>query len=286
MHAQRASLSEHSQPLKMFDPSQDVHAINRQKIRSAILDGDIDKALKYILTYYPHVLERAENRDIYFKLRCRKFIEMMRRSNDLQTALSSNITSKAFGKLSEKDAPLREGDLDLQMELDEQLQRESRPPTIPPVTMPAPLDPNILASGDVAMSNGLNDSMDTSSDHLKPSQTKVTQYSLLTEALNYGRELSVEFSSDPRPAVKQALNDTFALIAYTDARESVVGGLMEGKGRVEIAEEVNAAILGNFFCWQIGLSGIMLTVSSVTWKAFLGGSGKDVRSHGGHVRST
>lgn len=246
MHAQRASLSEHSQPLKMFDPSQDVHAVNRQKIRSAILGGDIDKALKYILTYYPHVLERAENRDIYFKLRCRKFIEMMRRSNDLQTALSSNITSKAFGKLSEKDAPL-EGDLDLQMELDEQLQRESRPPTIPPVTMPAPLDPNLLASGDVAIDNGLNDSMDTSSDHLTPSQTKVTQHSLLTEALNYGRELSVEFSSDPRPAVKQALNDTFALIAYTDARESVVGGLMEGKGRVEIAEEVNAAILGNLF---------------------------------------
>jgi len=109
--------------------------------------------------------------------------------------------------------------------------------------MPAPLDPNILAPGDVAMNNGLDDSMDSSSDHLKPSQAKLTQHSLLTEALNYGRELSVEFSSDPRPAVKQALNDTFALIAYTDARESVVGGLMEGKGRVEIAEEVNAAIL-------------------------------------------
>ncbi|KAG9724087.1 hypothetical protein KCU73_g13521, partial [Aureobasidium melanogenum] len=58
-----------------------------------------------------------------------------------------------------------------------------------------------------------------------------------------GQELKAEFNDDPRPAVRKALDDTFALIAYQDARESVVGGLMEGKGRVEIAEEVNSAIL-------------------------------------------
>jgi len=47
-------------------------------IRRAVLEGDIDKALKYTNQYYPHVLE--ENDHVYFKLRCRKFIEMVRRS--------------------------------------------------------------------------------------------------------------------------------------------------------------------------------------------------------------
>lgn len=32
VHGQRESLSENIQPLKMFDPSQDVHAVNRQSM--------------------------------------------------------------------------------------------------------------------------------------------------------------------------------------------------------------------------------------------------------------
>jgi hypothetical protein len=50
-------------------------------IRKAILEGDIDKALKYTSLYYPHVLQ--QNEQVYFRLRCRKFVEMVRRSADL-----------------------------------------------------------------------------------------------------------------------------------------------------------------------------------------------------------
>lgn len=216
--------------------------LTNPEIRAAILDGEIDKALKYISTYYPHVLERAENRDIYFKLRRRKFVEMMRRSNEMGTTSPPAPTSKAFGKLSERDDSNR--GLDQQMDLDGQLQQGSHPPTIPPVSMPAPLDPNILGPENGAA----DDSMDTSPDLLKPATLSKSNTSnktnLLNEALDYGRELNREFSSDPRPWVKQALQDTYALVAYTDARDSSVGWLMDGKGRVEIAEEVNAAILG------------------------------------------
>ena len=239
------------------------------EIRSAILDGDIDKALKYLSAYYPHVLVKPENRDVYFKLRCRKFIEMIRRSNELQDI--SNGTSKAYGKLPEKDS-------NHQMELDNQLQQESRPPILPPISVSEALDPNN------SITNGAGDSMDISYDQPKPprpqqdnkSSTGVQQSSL-SEVIEYGRELKAEFSSDSRPAVKQALSDTFALIAYTDARESVVGGLMEGNGRIEIAEDVNAAILGK--CRSRGHAQESLRANnflSITRQAFIGGSGEDL----------
>ena len=55
----------------------DIHTMNRQKIRRAILDGDIDRALKYTHTFYPAVLQDKRNEGIYFQLRCRKFVERL-----------------------------------------------------------------------------------------------------------------------------------------------------------------------------------------------------------------
>ena len=94
-----------NEPLKKYEVEEDHEAINRNskppalpfsssktqfnkpEIRSAILDGDIDKALKHTKAYYTSVLE--ENPRIHFKLRCRKFLEMMRRSNELSNRPSS-----------------------------------------------------------------------------------------------------------------------------------------------------------------------------------------------------
>ena len=90
-------------------------------------------------------------------------------------------------------------------------------------------------------STSLADKMDTSED-----ANAVARYGeLLTETIQYGQELQGEFSGDPRREVKKALEDTFALIAYPDARrESSLAPLLEPEGRVPVAEELNAAILG------------------------------------------
>lgn len=225
-------------------------------IRSAILEGEIDKALKYISTYYPHVLEREENRDVYFKLRCRKFIEMICRVNDLSTKDPLQIAPKAAGKLPSKLAESNGTTFDQQMELDDQLHRESHAPIIPPMPVPSPFNPGLRfgdgANGDSTNGDGANgddgkdDKMDTGPDNFQLMSSSTDSEQLLVDALEFGQELKAEFNDDPRPDVKKALDDTFALIAYQDARESVVGGLMEGKGRVEIAEEVNSAILGKY----------------------------------------
>lgn len=48
----------------LFGAEDDVHTVNRQKIRKAILAGDIDKAIKFTDTFYPQVLLDERNKEI------------------------------------------------------------------------------------------------------------------------------------------------------------------------------------------------------------------------------
>ena len=192
----------------------DLHTMNRQKIRRAILDGDIDKALKYTHTFYPLVLQDKRNEDIYFQLRCRKFVEMMRRYSELQVAGTAESGSNGH-----------DDSLDNQMELDDQLNRESMRPNLQ----------HVQAEEDV--------DMETSTSSL-PKSGLMKSNDYLTAALQYGQELQAEFGGDNRPATKEKLREMFAIMAYVDPRESIVGGLLDKRGRVGIAEGVNGAILG------------------------------------------
>ncbi|KAL8850574.1 MAG: hypothetical protein Q9221_004444 [Calogaya cf. arnoldii] len=60
---------------------EDLDATNRQQIRAAIMDGDIDKAIKRTHAYYPRVLR--DQTPVYFRLRCQKFVEMIRQTAEL-----------------------------------------------------------------------------------------------------------------------------------------------------------------------------------------------------------
>lgn len=234
VHDQQQSLSSQPKPFSLPDSDDDIHAINRQKIRKSILDGDIDRALKYTSSYYPHVLEEERNKDVYFRLRCRKFIEMMRQYTELVTATSSpaaltksvdSIGSNGHADNTDhiQDNGEDEDGQDTQMELDDQLHREaSRGLDAPPTD-----------DVDMDASQGLP---------LKASYMK--QGDLVAAALAYGQELQQEFGSDPRQQIKKQLQDLFAIIAYPNPADSPIGGLLDQRGRVHIAEEVNGAILG------------------------------------------
>ncbi|KAF2205325.1 Ran-binding protein-like protein, partial [Delitschia confertaspora ATCC 74209] len=193
---------EEASNLRHLTAEDNQDAVNRQKIRTAILEGDIDKALKHTMAYYPSVLR--DNQNIYFKLRCRKFIEMMRLSADMQEAPSKRAAANGHG------APDTYNVFEHQMELDEQF----------------------------------GDTMDTEEQASRFNRNDDFQYTkLMNETLKYGQELKSEFSGDQSKAVRQALNDTFALVAYQDARESSLAPLLEESGRVPVVEELNGAIL-------------------------------------------
>jgi hypothetical protein len=208
--------------VRHLNAEEDVDAINRQKIRSAILDGDIDKALKHTMAYYPSVLH--DNEKIYFKLRCRKFIEMIRRCNEIQHNLSSHSPppSKRSATNGHSNPPAPTTDeydvFDHHMELDEQFKEWNNPA----------------------------DTMDQDSSEQDPARFINDEFEytrLMQETIKYGQELKSEFAGDSRREIKKALEDTFALIAYSDARNSSLGGLLEESGRVPVAEELNSAIL-------------------------------------------
>lgn len=201
----------------------DVQTMNRQKIRRAILDGDIDKALKYTHSFFPQVLQDKRNEDVYFQLRCRKFVEMMRRYAELQSGSAPSENGHNGHSTSDET-------FDNQMELDDQLNRESTKQNN------QHQQPSLEEDVD----------MDTSTASLPTKATQMTSADYLTTALVYGQELQAEFGSDDRPEVKEQLRQLFAIVAYVDPRDSVVGEMLDKRGRVGIAEGINGAILGEF----------------------------------------
>lgn len=227
---------ERSSDLLELSGEDDMHTLNRQKIRRAILDGDIDRALKYTHTFYPAVLQDKRNEGIYFQLRCRKFVEMMRKYSELQVAGHPETGIGSNGHNNEDDSTN-------QMELDDQLTRES--------TKQSHLQPHSAGDeDDIEMTTSTSSLLPQTTTSAKLSSTspsnskKSSDY--LTEALQYGQELQAEFGTDPRPHVKEQLREVFAIMAYVDPKGSIVGGLLDTKGRVGIAEGVNAAVLGKF----------------------------------------
>ncbi|KAJ5225080.1 SPla/RYanodine receptor SPRY [Penicillium chermesinum] len=189
----------HEEPLKKYEVEEDREAINRNRIRAAILDGDIDKALKHTKAYYAKVLE--SNPQIHFKLRCRKFLEMMRRASELST--ESNFSQKRMR--TDSPSPDEHAVFDQEMELDDGEEWNA-------------------------------DGMDTESDIAEHNN-------LLTEAVQYCQQLSIDFPSDENGGDKKMLDDIFSLVAYPDPKRSVHGHYLDPAGRVAVAEELNSAIL-------------------------------------------
>lgn len=189
------------------------------EIRAAILEGDIDRALKYTRAYYPSVLENNEN--IYFKLRCRKYIEMIRKSSE--PAPTPSATKPADAALKATNGHDDYDVFNTPMDLDDQ--------------------PHAAHNGSTttinSSSNDAWESMDT-----EETDAHTRSAELLKEAILYGQVLRGEFSGDPRREVKRALEDTLALIAYEDPKESPLAWMLEPAERVPVAEELNSAILG------------------------------------------
>lgn len=104
-----------------LDPGKDIEGINikddedannRQRIRRAILNGDIDRALKYTKTYYPKVL--PDNEQVYFRLRCRKFIEMIRKEAELNLLIEQEKARLA--RQGEDDEEMKDADVQISRE--------------------------------------------------------------------------------------------------------------------------------------------------------------------------
>ncbi len=84
------------------------------------------------------------------------------------------------------------------------------------------------------------DRMDTE----ESSENQMEYQGLLQDTLAYGQLLQAEYKDDPRREVSKALEDAFALMAYSDPLNAPeVKHLLDPDGRAAVAEELNSAIL-------------------------------------------
>ena len=171
-------------------------------IRASILEGDIDKALKHTNAYYPNVL--SNNPQIFFRLKCRKWVELIRRSSDLRNPTQERQVKSSSGR--SKTAV--EDVFDQDMELDGHDQHEDW------------------------------DNMDT-----EEAEIEMKYQDLMDQAIEYGKELMQLYREEKREYVDK-LKEIFSLMAYDDPKTSVHGHLIDPSGRVVVAEELNSAILG------------------------------------------
>lgn len=139
------------------------------------------------------------NESVLFRLKCRKFIEMIRREAEINLN-GSNTRSHNNGH--NHPPPTSED-----MELDED-------------------------------TDGLDGRMDTTGGSRDLTQV----------ALQYGQALQAEYAGDARREVRTTLDEIFSLMAYQNPlKESKVAHLLDRKGRLAVAEELNSAILSESY---------------------------------------
>ncbi|KAJ4415670.1 hypothetical protein N0V85_002615 [Neurospora sp. IMI 360204] len=215
-------------PVEGVNIKDDEDANNRQQIRRAILEGDIDQALSYTNQFYPKVLE--ENGQVYFRLRCRKFIEMIRREAEMNRSLQeAGVKAK-----STSQARPHPGN-DTQRTYNQH---------------PGGGEDEMMTEGEEEMMDTGEDGTEEYSQRTGNPEDETMAMSaagvseLCQDALEYGQELLDEFKNDPSHEVTKHLREIFALMAYPNPLEvKEVAHLLDRKGRVAVAEELNSAIL-------------------------------------------
>jgi hypothetical protein len=223
LQAEKAALRlDPDEPIEGINIRDDEDAHNRQRIRRAVLEGDIDRAMQYTNTYYPSVLR--DNEQVYFRLRCRKFIEMIRKEAELNMLLKEQQMSihRATMTTEQIDAIF-----------DEEMLEGEITTTATGGGIPQDGDMDMtMAEDGIGIGTGAGDI-----DHARLSK-------LSRDVLAYGMELRAEFNADPRQETAKHLDEIFALIAYPNPLQvKEVAYLLDGSGRVAVAEELNSAVL-------------------------------------------
>ncbi|EKM60372.1 uncharacterized protein PHACADRAFT_246252 [Phanerochaete carnosa HHB-10118-sp] len=217
-----------------LDAELDLRA--RIDIVNAILKGDIDTAIAQTQEHHPVVLEREQGL-MLFKLRCRKFVELILEASD---ALKRVQAEEKSGIQPEKLAQPTPDTMDGlgAMDVDEP-SLEAHPASIssldgsvPPAARdsnhhPSTMTPRGAPSGSPA-----------------PASAAQARAALET-AISYGQKLEADYRNDLRPEVRSHLKRTFGVVAFADplAAGGEVAEMAGQEARARLANELNQAVL-------------------------------------------
>ena len=223
----KALLIDPKQTPRPFRFTQNNDASFRNQIRNSILEGDIETALQITKEHFPKVL--VDNRKTYFHLRVRQFIEMVKRDADLQS-----------GKGKDREMALN-GDADADDWLSETMQQEME--LDPPAQNDSDADSYDRMETDEAHSNGNTINASTNSNDTNGASAQDA-----VDAIQFGKDVKREFQLDADREMQKELEDAFALLSYEDpAAWPDVSWMLKQEKRVEVADELNSAILGMLY---------------------------------------
>ena len=206
----------------------------RTNIVNHVLEGKIDSAIEAVQNHYPQVLD-AEDHLIFFKLRCRKFVELILETSEIK---------KKMKVLREKDDRRKDReetwiDDEMNMDIDDDASRS--PPYRP------------SSNESLSINNTINNSYSAldgeDAGEFDPEDLLVQYETALNEAINYGQTLHKHYQSDPRPELQQLFKTTFGIVAWEDPLEAggSIADIVGHNSRIALAHEVNQAILSKWY---------------------------------------
>jgi len=202
---------------------------NRTHIVRAILAGDIDTVLADIQTHFPRALD-ADAGLVLFKLRCRKFVELVLDAAELKKRMRAE-EAEMNAEVGEDDKSTLDG---MEMDVDDDADASSA---------------GIMNGYGSGSSSAIpikpkRKGSFTSYSHSSLSGATASQYeSALESAVAYGQELQSDYKD--RPEVRAIFKRTSVIMAFDDPLEAG-GDAAEVAGqaaRINLATEVNQAIL-------------------------------------------
>jgi len=198
----------------------------RTNIVNHVLGGKIDPAIEAVQKHYPKVLE-TEDHLIFFKLRCRKFVELILETSEIKKKMKA-LREKVDRRKDREETWI---DDEMNMDIDDD------------ASGPLPYRPSSNESSSIMTSTSYSA---PDGEDVGEYQDLVVQYeTALNEAINYGQTLSKNYQSDPRPELQQLFKKTFGIVAWEDPLEAggSIADIVGHNSRVALAHEVNQAIL-------------------------------------------
>jgi Ran-binding protein 9/10 len=173
--------------------------------------------------HYPDVLRKNEL--ITFRLRCRKFVEMARtRMGENMEPRRSRRLDKGKGRMDMSDSRM---DLDDDPNAGDMDTEEDQPE-------------DDEGDMDDEEEDEEDEDEEDGEEQASGGQGVLSDMDLIV----YGRELSEQFGNNPREEIRDELQAIVGLMAYQDPKDGPLKELLEERGRVPIAEQLNGAILG------------------------------------------
>lgn len=208
-----------------LDAELDLRA--RIDIVNAVLKGDIDTAITQTQEHHPVVLEREQGL-MLFKLRCRKFVELILEASDALKRVQADEKGASQPEQAAKPAPTA---------MDESGAMDVDDPS-----------PEAQHTSAASLDGSVPPAARDTSRHLSPAPAPASAAqarTALETAIAYGQKLEADYRNDQRPEVRSHLKRTFGVVAFADplAAGGEVAEMAGQEARARLANELNQAIL-------------------------------------------